>query len=213
MQELTTEITRKCNSDDLLIDIVLVVADDLRDTITDAIQELYTEQYYGVLYVNNAARICEPDGWNGLHDKLSGRDFYERFDEIFDPENVIFDLENGLKNVTREVNNLVGNEDTRAVNAARQQAGIDAESEADVLATKTWDATLDERTRDTHWLLHGTTVGIDDWFQTVNGRTQYPGGFGIPEEDINCRCRLIIQLHGEYPEHIASTYKKWLETA
>jgi len=47
--------------------------------------------------------------------------------------------------------------------------------------------------RDTHFLLHGTTIPIDGYFHTVNGRSQGPGLFGIAEEDVNCRCSLSIR--------------------
>ena len=55
---------------------------------------------------------------------------------------------------------------------------------------KRWDATLDSVTRDTHYKLHGTTIPLDDEFETVNGKTIAPGLFGIPAEDCNCRCIL-----------------------
>lgn len=45
--------------------------------------------------------------------------------------------------------------------------------------------------RDTHMDLHDQRVGIDDYFVTYNDhRTQYPGEFGIAEEDCNCQCYL-----------------------
>ena len=217
MDSLTAEITRRKREDgdwiDALIDLVLVYADDIRDAVQEAVQSLYEEQYYGVWYSNGAQPLSVPELWQGLHDKLSGEDFFERISTLFDLENILLMDENGIKNVTRELDNLAKNEGARAVNAARQQAGIDAEDVADVIATKTWDATLDERTRDTHWLLHGQTVGINDWFRTVNGRTQRPGEFGLPEEDINCRCRLVIRLNGDYPGHSADSYDEWLQTA
>lgn len=215
MQELATEIARrKHGSDDWideLIDIVMVLADEMRDAITDKIQNLYREQYYGVLYSNGADAFVTPDEWNGLHDKLSGKDCYERLDELLNPATLPLMDDRELADISRQLGELIGNEGERAVNAARQQAGTDAENEADVLATKTWNAMLDERTRATHWLLHGTTVGINDWFRTVNGRTQRPGEFHIPEEDVNCRCRLVIQIHGEYPRVEANSYDAWLD--
>jgi len=55
---------------------------------------------------------------------------------------------------------------------------------------KRWDATLDEKTRETHFILHGTEKPVDGWFETFRGRSKAPGQFGIPEEDCNCRCIL-----------------------
>lgn len=57
--------------------------------------------------------------------------------------------------------------------------------------TKTWQTMLDDRVRDTHSWLQGTTVPIDGYFYSYNGgQTLFPGQWGIPEEDINCRCEL-----------------------
>lgn len=53
---------------------------------------------------------------------------------------------------------------------------------------KQWDATLDGRTRKTHRKLDGQIREVDEPFE-VDGKTaMQPGGFGRPEEDINCRC-------------------------
>ena len=64
------------------------------------------------------------------------------------------------------------------------------EKGADVV--KQWDSTLDGRTRNTHRLLDGQIVGVDDYFESESGgRALYPGGFGVPSEDCNCRCCLL----------------------
>lgn len=56
---------------------------------------------------------------------------------------------------------------------------------------KQWDATFDKRTRKTHAYLDGEQVGVDEYFVNLNGyEALYPGDFGRPEEDINCRCRI-----------------------
>lgn len=59
--------------------------------------------------------------------------------------------------------------------------------------TKTWTAILDEVTRETHWGLDGMTVGIDEEFVTYKGDSApAPMMFGIPDEDVNCRCSIWI---------------------
>lgn len=56
---------------------------------------------------------------------------------------------------------------------------------------KTWRTMLDERVRDTHDYLEGRTIPYEDLFYTYNGDSAFaPGHFGVPEEDINCRCML-----------------------
>lgn len=109
----------------------------------------------------------------------------------------------------------VRTEGQNTMNEARMQAVSDVvlSSEAgSVYATKTWDATLDDKTRTTHRQLNGRTVAWDEYFWTVNGAALYPGGFGIPEEDINCRCVLQCNINGNYKRVKNKTsYEAWLK--
>lgn len=90
------------------------------------------------------------------------------------------------------------------------QAGLDAQDRAkkkgaDVV--KQWDSTLDGLTRPTHRLLDGQIREIDDAF-TVEGKTaMFPGDFGDPSEDCNCRCALLQRARWALEEDIPST--KW----
>ena len=61
---------------------------------------------------------------------------------------------------------------------------------ADVV--KQWDSTLDGKTRPTHRALDGQIVGVDEYFKSESGyKALYPGNFGVPSEDCNCRCCLL----------------------
>lgn len=54
---------------------------------------------------------------------------------------------------------------------------------------KQWDSTLDGKTRDTHRALDGQIRETDKPFESSSGRkARYPGDFGDPAEDCNCRC-------------------------
>lgn len=54
---------------------------------------------------------------------------------------------------------------------------------------KRWRTMGDERVRDTHAYLEGMTVPFDSRFYTYdNDSAEYPGGFSLPENNINCRC-------------------------
>lgn len=67
-----------------------------------------------------------------------------------------------------------------------KQAGIEQ---------KEWQSTQDELVRETHQALDGQVQDINDPFQSESGATaQYPGGFGVPEEDINCRCGVLPRV-------------------
>lgn len=63
------------------------------------------------------------------------------------------------------------------------------EKGADVV--KQWDATLDGRTRLTHRELDGQIREIDESFEIAGHKAMFPGNFGIPSEDCNCRCQLL----------------------
>ena len=57
---------------------------------------------------------------------------------------------------------------------------------------KQWDSTLDKKTRPTHRELDGQIIGVNDYFHSSGGgKALYPGGFGDPKEDCNCRCCLV----------------------
>lgn len=61
-------------------------------------------------------------------------------------------------------------------------------------ASKTWHCTMLPTSRDTHIYLDGVTVPIDGEFYSYNGgSTQFPGEWGIPEEDVNCLCWLTFK--------------------
>lgn len=54
---------------------------------------------------------------------------------------------------------------------------------------KTWVTKEDEKVRDTHWYIDGLTVGIDEYFYTLDGdRALRPYGFELASNNINCRC-------------------------
>lgn len=63
------------------------------------------------------------------------------------------------------------------------------------LSMKEWVATQDNSTRDTHSQMDGQVAPSDGVFQSPSGATaEFPGAFGVPEEDINCRCAVIASF-------------------
>lgn len=92
------------------------------------------------------------------------------------------DLSKSL-NIVRTEGHRIQNQSSLDVMHKAQSCG------ADIM--KQWDATLDGVTRDTHRKLDGQIVEIDEDF-TVDGMSApYPGGFGDPSEDCNCRCCVL----------------------
>ena len=57
---------------------------------------------------------------------------------------------------------------------------------ADVV--KQWDSTLDGRTRSTHRHLDGQIKEVEKPFEMDGKKAMFPGEFGDPGEDCNCRC-------------------------
>lgn len=81
-------------------------------------------------------------------------------------------------------------EGQRITNEATYQAIVEAEKRGAQIV-KQWCGILDGRIRPSHAELHGQIKQINEYF-TVNGHSAlYPSGFGVPSEDINCRCRLL----------------------
>lgn len=77
------------------------------------------------------------------------------------------------------------------VNAASNFGAWEGMAQANV-EEKEWLSTQDDAVRETHEELDGTVVGIDEPFESSSGATaQYPGDFGDPAEDVNCRCGVL----------------------
>ena len=86
----------------------------------------------------------------------------------------------------------------RAVNEGNQamfdQAFADGTLNRDGIIRE-WNTALDERVRASHSSMHGQTVGATTPFVSGQGNaTQHPGGFGIAEEDIQCRCTVGTRI-------------------
>jgi SPP1 gp7 family putative phage head morphogenesis protein len=68
-------------------------------------------------------------------------------------------------------------------------------SKSGIKLKKTWIARMDNRTRQAHRRLNGTTKPINsDFTSTAGGHGPAPGLMGNAADDINCRCRLRLQI-------------------
>lgn len=71
------------------------------------------------------------------------------------------------------------------------QGAVDAVVANNAMAStvKRWRTMGDEKVRDTHDYLEGMEVPFGSRFYTYDGDSaDYPGGFTLPENNINCRC-------------------------
>lgn len=56
---------------------------------------------------------------------------------------------------------------------------------------KQWKAILDGKTRHSHRRLDGQIREVDEPYELGGKKAMYPGDFGDPAEDCNCRCRSV----------------------
>ena len=109
--------------------------------------------------------------------EVAGKTWRERVEDYFSNGGTGADISRIADTETHRIAN------TAAFNTAKR-AGATA---------KTWVTMADERVRDTHSYLELETVGIDEDFYAWDGtHAPAPGMFGVPEQDINCRCELIF---------------------
>lgn len=71
-----------------------------------------------------------------------------------------------------------------------------------------WDSTLDGDTRSTHRKLDGQIVESDEYFELDGKKARYPGDFGKPEEDCNCRCVALTRAKWALDEDELKTLKE-----
>lgn len=88
---------------------------------------------------------------------------------------------------------IVQTEANRLRNAGTNESYKQAESKG-IKFKKMWVSTVDFKTRDTHKHLDGQFADEKGFFHSGRFKAQVPGNFGVPEEDINCRCTTIAKF-------------------
>lgn len=72
---------------------------------------------------------------------------------------------------------------------------------------KQWNSTLDGNTRSTHRRLDGQIRELDEYFEMGGKKAKYPGDFGDPAEDCNCRCQILQRAKVALDESELQTLK------
>lgn len=80
---------------------------------------------------------------------------------------------------------------------------------ADVV--KQWDSTLDGRTRSTHRHLDGQIKEVEEPFKMDGKEAMFPGEFGDPAEDCNCRCVSLTRARWALDDDELETLKERAE--
>lgn len=120
---------------------------------------------------------------DGLDDKtvnldIDGETFRERVQTQLDADS--------LDGILRIIDTEAHRDYNTAVYDAGKASGVSG-------LRKRWETMKDDRVRDEHQYLEGVTVGMDDYFYTATGEyALHPGGFGVPDLDINCRCSISL---------------------
>ncbi|MBR5874542.1 MAG: hypothetical protein IKY90_07420 [Oscillospiraceae bacterium] len=105
---------------------------------------------------------------------------------------------------------IVRTEGHRIQQASAEDARQVAKSKgADVV--KQWDATLDGDTRPTHRALDGQIRETDEPFEMHGKKAMYPGDFGDPAEDCNCRCVALTRSRSALDADELATLKERAE--
>lgn len=92
----------------------------------------------------------------------------------------------------------------------QQQSADDARNAAKgqgCQVVKQWDAVLDGNTRTDHRILDGQIREVGEPFEIDGKKAEYPGAFGRPEEDCNCRCVALTRARWGLDEAELQTMK------
>lgn len=114
---------------------------------------------------------------------------------------------NSYQEIAKKISMSSGSGLNNAYRIARTEgARVNQESKMDAMMkskkagadiVKTWDSTLDGRTRPHHQELNGQTREIDEPFEVAGRQAMNPCGFGVASEDINCRCTVLEEARWE----------------
>lgn len=107
-------------------------------------------------------------------------------------------------------NRIVRTEGHRIQQASADDARNAAKAKgADVV--KQWDASLDGATRPLHRELDGQIREVGEPFEAGGKKVMYPGKFGTPDQDCNCRCVALTRARWALDENELETLKKRAE--
>lgn len=107
-------------------------------------------------------------------------------------------------------NRIVRTEAHRIQQASADDARLAAKAKgADVV--KQWDASLDGATRPLHRELDGQIRETNEPFEAGGKKVMYPGKFGTPDQDCNCRCVALTRARWALDEEELATLKKRAE--
>lgn len=190
------------------------------NTIADYLGECYETGFFGTLYdlQGQGITLCFPINQEEVVQALQvdskiSQGLYQRMGEDTDylKKSIKAELSRGISNgsswnvVAGKIASGMNSPFTKAYNRAigiarteghrvQQESTLHCQQRAkskgaDVV--KQWDSTLDGVTRPHHIELDGQVKEVDEPFEVAGMKAMYPGAFGNPAEDCNCRCCLL----------------------
>lgn len=120
---------------------------------------------------------------------IAGKNWEQRISEYYDSDSGTIDdiIRVVDTDMNRVYNDSILNVGERAEESEPEQ-GMPT-----VGVTKTWETMMDERVRSTHEPLQSVSVPVNGRFHTWDGDSaRYPGDFTDPNNNINCRCRIVL---------------------
>ena len=125
------------------------------------------------------------------------------------------DIARNISNVSKaplaNANRIARTEGHRIQQASTMDAQKAAKDKgADVV--KQWDSMLDRKVRSTHRKLDGQIREVDEPFEVDGKKAMFPGDFGDPAEDCNCRCASLTRARWGLDETELETLKERAKT-
>lgn len=89
--------------------------------------------------------------------------------------------------------NIARTETTRSISSGQRVATLEAQ-EAGVEVEEEWLTARDSHVRESHRKLDGVITSPNEPWEVDGYSVEYPGGFGDPAEDCNCRCTIVPRI-------------------
>lgn len=160
-----------------------------REDIDDYIEFLLIEAYVygnvqamqdlGLLDLDPKDLIDEDEMRRVIDEKIADKTYKQRIEEYLDDEN----------STIEDFQRVAETDATRVYNAGVVDGG---KASGVPGVRKQWVTAGDERVRDPHQWLDGVIVPLDEKFYVDGDSAMAPGGFSLPELNVNCRCELRL---------------------
>jgi len=195
------------------------------ETVSEYLTQCYEDGFVGTMYdlQSQGIPLIFPIDQEKVvqaiqHDTKLSTNLYSAFDMKALKKNIAGEISRGISSAAtyNEIaRNISGHANVNLNNAMRIarteghriniKSSMDAQQKArekgaDIV--KQWDASLDGKTRPHHRELDGQIRELDEDFEYSGGTVSAPSHFGIPSEDINCRCVLLQRARWALGEDI-----------